>query len=252
VSSRQRRDWKRPSRQRRRSVQQARDRERDRGDVVGERPEEVSFDRRQRSAREANRVDGRAQIARDERQVARLDRDVSARADRDPEVGLGKSGRIVDAVADHRHDLSQILEPPDLGHLLGGVDLGEDAVDPDFARDAFRDLPTVSRQQHRGEPELTEIANGLGARGLDRVAHDKRRLERVVDADLDAVGSPTDFDGAPIHASGHTDPRTGQEVGHRRQRSELRSRGRSDRLGDRVATGRQMTELRPSNLSEQP
>ena len=88
-------------------VEQPGDGERDRGDVVGERPEQVALDRRERAAGEPDRVDGGAQVAGHERQVARLDRDVGARADRDAEVGLGERRRVVDAVADHRDDLAR-------------------------------------------------------------------------------------------------------------------------------------------------
>ena len=108
------------------------DGERDRGDVVGERPEEVALDRAERPPREPDRVGRGAQVAGDERQVGRLDRDVGAGADREPEVGLRERRRVVDAVADHRHDLARLLEPLDLGDLVAGQDLGEHALDPDL------------------------------------------------------------------------------------------------------------------------
>ncbi len=91
-------------------AQQPGDRERDRGDVVGERPEEVLLDRAQRAAGEPDRIDGCTEVAGDERQVAGLDRDVGARADREPEVGLRERGCVVDAVADHRHRLALALK----------------------------------------------------------------------------------------------------------------------------------------------
>src|SRR4051794_7754384 len=63
-------------------------RERKRRDVVGERPEEIALDRRERPARKADRVAGCAQVAAYERQVACLDRDIRAGAEREPEIGL--------------------------------------------------------------------------------------------------------------------------------------------------------------------
>ena len=54
---------------------------------------------------------GGAQVAGDQRQVGGLDRDVGAGADRQAEVGLGERGRVVDAVADHRHDAALGLQP---------------------------------------------------------------------------------------------------------------------------------------------
>ena len=78
---------------------------------------------------------GGTQVAGDERQVGGLDRDVGSRADREPEVGLRERGRIVDAVAHHRHDLALTLEPPHLGDLVLGKDLREHALDPDLGGD---------------------------------------------------------------------------------------------------------------------
>ena len=62
---------------------------------------------------EADRVGGGAQVAGDERQVGGLDRHVGAGADRQAEVGLGERGRVVDAVADHRHDAALGLQAAD-------------------------------------------------------------------------------------------------------------------------------------------
>ena len=93
---------------------------------------------RERPAGEPDRVGGGAQVARDEREVGRLDRDVGAGADREPEVGLRERRRVVHAVADHRHDLALLPAAADLGDLLAGVDLGEHALDPDLRRDRAR------------------------------------------------------------------------------------------------------------------
>ena len=125
---------------------QASDRERDRGDVVGEGPEEVALDRAQRPAGEADRVRRRAQVARDEGDVAGFDRNVGAGADRDPEVGLGERRSVVDAVADHGDDLAGLLQPAHLGHLVLGVHLREHALDPDLVRDPLRRRARVAGQ----------------------------------------------------------------------------------------------------------
>ena len=110
-------------------------RERQRGDVVGERPEEVALDRRQRPPREANRVAGGVEIAGDERQVARLDRHVGPGADREAEIGLRQRGRVVDAVADHRDDRSVLLQSrATTAALSAGRTSAIDVVDADLAR----------------------------------------------------------------------------------------------------------------------
>ena len=58
-----------------------------------------------------DRVGRGTEVAGDERQVGGLDRDVGAGADREPEVGLGEGGCVVDAVTDHRDDLALGLQP---------------------------------------------------------------------------------------------------------------------------------------------
>jgi hypothetical protein len=67
----------------------------DRGDPVAERRREVLVDRWGRAARERRSGDGAADIAWDEGEVAGLDRDVCAGADRDAEVGLVWVARYV-------------------------------------------------------------------------------------------------------------------------------------------------------------
>ena len=67
--------------------------ERHRGDVVGERPEQVALDRAQRAPGQPDRVDRGPQVAADQGEVAGLDRHVGAGAHRDPEVGLRRARR---------------------------------------------------------------------------------------------------------------------------------------------------------------
>ena len=53
-----------------------------------------------------------AQVAADQGDVGGGHRHVGAGADGDAEVGLGQRRRVVDAVADHRHDLALGLQLP--------------------------------------------------------------------------------------------------------------------------------------------
>ena len=138
---------------------------------------------RERPAGEADRVDGGAQVAGDEREVGRLDRDVGAGADREPEVGLGERRRVVDAVADHRDDVSLGLQAPDLGRLLR----------PGRPRRATRSIPTSAATRSAAsrpspvrrtgvEPERPQLRDRLGARRLDGVAHLEGRARHAVPA----------------------------------------------------------------------
>ncbi len=119
---------------------------------------------RERPPGEADRVGGGAQVARDERQVARLDRDVGARADREAEVGLGERRGVVDAVADHRDDLAGALQRLHLGALVAGEDVGEHALDADLGGDRAGGALVVAREQDGLEPEPAELGDRRGRR----------------------------------------------------------------------------------------
>ena len=105
----------------------------------------------------------------DQREVGCLDGDVGARADGKPEVGLGQRGGVVDAVADHGHDLARILQPPDLGRLALGQHVGETSVDADFGGDGAGGALVVAGEQHRGEAERPQLSDRLAAGGLHPV-----------------------------------------------------------------------------------
>ena len=103
-------------------------------DVVGERPEQVALDRRQCLAGQPDCVGDRTEIVTDQREVACLDRDVGAAAHREAEVRLCERGRVVDAVADHRHHLALGLQSLDRVDLLVGQHLGDHLVDTHLPR----------------------------------------------------------------------------------------------------------------------
>ena len=94
-------------------VEQAERGDRDRDDVVAERPDEVLLDRRERGPAERDGLGDLRDVAVQERDVARLDRDVGAGAHRDADVGLRERRCVVDAVADHRDGESFCLQRPD-------------------------------------------------------------------------------------------------------------------------------------------
>jgi hypothetical protein len=71
-------------------------------------------------------------------------RHVGAGADRDAQVGLSERRSIVDAVADHRHLLSRLLEVGDSTRLVTGQHLRNDRRDAELATDALRRRPVVA------------------------------------------------------------------------------------------------------------
>ena len=88
-----------------------------------------------------------ARVAADERHVGGLDGHVGAGPDGHAEVRLGERRRIVDAIADHGHDLASGLQRPNALGLVAGQDLGHDVVrgDADRARHARRRWPGCRR-----------------------------------------------------------------------------------------------------------
>ena len=134
-------------------VEVARGGQRQGGDVVAEGPEEVALDGRERAPREADGVGAREQVARDERDVGGLDRDVGARADGEAEVGLRERGRVVDAVAGHRDDAALVLQPADDLGLAGGKHVCDDLVDADLGGDRGGGRGVVAGQQHGPQAE---------------------------------------------------------------------------------------------------
>ena len=192
----------------------------------------------QRSPRKADRVDGGAQVARHERQVGGLDGDVGAGADREAEVGLRERRRVVDAVADHRDRVALRLQPLDLGHLPGRVDLGQHAVDPDLVRDLLGGLAGVAGQQHRCQAERLQLADRSGAGGLDRVADVQASRLDAVDAHRDPGRAAADGNLTPLDGPGHADDRA--RCGSRRRPAARPPLPRSarNRLRDRMLRGR--------------
>jgi hypothetical protein len=135
--------------------------ERERGDVVGEGPEQVALDRGEGAAGQADGVGGGAQVAADQGEVGCLDGDVGAGAHREAEVGLGERGGVVDAVADHGHDPALVLQSADDVDLVLGQDLGDDVVDADLGGDgrAARSLSPVSSTGRRPSARSSAIAS---------------------------------------------------------------------------------------------
>ncbi len=95
------------------------------------------------------------------------------RPHRDPDVRLDQRGRVVHAVADHRHRATTGLEPTDALQLLLREQLRLDLVDPDLASHAITDRRGVSRKVPACAPWSGEIretqdpANRSGISPLD-------------------------------------------------------------------------------------
>jgi hypothetical protein len=127
-------------------VQEAEGSDRNGGDVVEPRPEQVLDDLREGRLRQADRLDRLRQFALDQRDVGGLDGDVGPGADGDADIGLLERRRVVDAVADHRDLLAVLaLQLADLVDLAFGQHAGQHLVDADLRRHvpAVRSLSPV-------------------------------------------------------------------------------------------------------------
>ena len=186
-------------------------RDRDEHDVVAKHPEEVLTDDRQGSPRELDRGHHTERIAADEREVPRLDRDVSAGADRDPHIGLRQRRRVVYAVADHRHRPVAGLEPLHDGRLVGGQCLGDDVVDgdTDLLGHGFRGGTGIAGHEPDLDPRGGQLANRRLGFDLDGVADREQPGRHAVHGDdrgrpararrgLDRVGQRRHVDAAAL------------------------------------------------------
>ena len=170
----------------------------------------------------------------------RLDRDVRAGADRDPDIGGRECGGVVDAVADHGDRAAALLEALDGSGLVRRQHLRGDLVDAEPARDRVGDRLAVAGDHRDPDAEAVQrvdrllrlrpdlVLDGDGAddaSGDDDmqdgptltipVRRDGQRFERhlgeqprAADGDLDAVdaGAST-ATGQRLEPGGRTDGR---------------------------------------------
>ena len=193
-----------------------------------------------------------------EHDVGGLDRDVGAGADRDPDVGLGERGGVVDAVADHRHLAALVLELFDSGRLVLGQHFGDHVLDADLGGDPLRGGVAVAGQHHRAHSQLAQgcdgglggVARGVGDRddpGRGAVERDLNggaalsgqrccALGEAVEADVLALQQPRVADGEPVTLDGGDRAEAGDrlEVVDPRELEVALAGGVDDRLSEWV------------------
>src|SRR5437660_4172315 len=99
--------------------------------VVDERQEQILADIAHRGARKPPRANDTAQVAFDERDPRALDRHVRPGAHCDADVGLGERGRVVHAVARHRHGVTLLAQRFHDGAFLLGEYVRVNFLDPE-------------------------------------------------------------------------------------------------------------------------
>ena len=141
--------------------------QRQRGDVVGERPEQVALDRAQGAGATAGSASAAARRSprTSVRSLASIATSVPVPM-REPEVGLGQRGGVVDAVADHRDDPALGLQPLRRRRPCpaGSTSATTSSSMPTSRGHGPRRRRVVAGEQHRAQPEGAQPGDRLGAR----------------------------------------------------------------------------------------
>ena len=157
--------------------------ERDRGDVVAERPGQVLLDRAQRRAATAGsrrrRRAGRRRRASGPTASIATSVPVPIARPRSAWASAGASLTPSPTIATTR---PSACSRRTTSALSGGQHLGDHLVDADLGGDGARGRLVVAGQQHRPQPERPQRGDGLGGRRLDGVGDDEQRAGRAVPA----------------------------------------------------------------------
>ena len=125
----------------------------------------------------------------------------------DADVRLCQRGRIVDAVADHRHDVTVALESANLLQLAGGQHARDDVGDAQRMGHRLGGAGLVAREQDWPHAQCSDPRNRFGGLGTQRVGEGDGADGYPIDADVDErVLSGGASDGSGRGAAGVVDP----------------------------------------------
>lgn len=96
---------------------------------------------------------------------------------------MGQGSGVVDAVADHGHNLAVGLQVGDDGGFIGRQDVGDDGVDTDLSGDGVGDGLVVAGQQDGRHTQCGEPGDGVCAGGFDRIGDRLDRMGAAVPGD---------------------------------------------------------------------
>src|SRR5262249_42876414 len=122
--------------------------ERDRRDVIKERPKKILPDGAEGHARETQRLDDLRWAAFHEHDIPGLDRNVGPGADGNAEIGLRECWRIIDAVADEGDTFAVLLQTFNLAGLVLRQYFGEEPIDVKLAGDSVCRRTIVASNHH--------------------------------------------------------------------------------------------------------
>ena len=124
----------------------AADGNRHRDEVVADRQSEVLAHQRAGVAGDLQRIRNRRQAFVHEDETCRGAADVGSTCRRHRDVGSGKGGRVVQAVADHQDRATLAPQRLDAGDLLGRQEGGSEALDAEAGGESGNRRRAVARQ----------------------------------------------------------------------------------------------------------
>lgn len=151
----------------------------DADNIVDECPAEILMDIADGCPAEPYRRSYVQQTTLHENDIGSIDRDISSRPDGDPDIGLGQSRGIIDAVAHHCR-LSLCAQLPDLLLLSVRQHAGNHFIHAGAPADGFCGHFIVSGQHHNANSHILKLADGFRTVVLQRISYgDKPQKLRI-------------------------------------------------------------------------
>ena len=123
-----------------------------------------------------------------------------------PTSDWASAGRVVRAVAGHRHEVAVRLLLADEGDLRLGRGLGDEVVDAGLAGDGRRRPGVVAGDHHRPDAHLAELGEALDEAFLDRVLELDQAQDAVVVRSASGVAPASAMRSVSATTSGGTAP----------------------------------------------
>ena len=158
----------------------------DRDDVVAGRPPQVLHHLGVRGPRQSDDRDDVGRIAPDQHDIGRFDRDIGARPDGDPQIGLDQGGRVVDAVATMATVRPRCFTRGSSPPCLSGRTSAKNSSSPNSRATACATARLSPSKHHAGDAHCLQAPDRLARLGPDDIGQRNRadadvRLAQHVD-----------------------------------------------------------------------
>jgi len=150
-----------------------------------------------RATRDVERSGNQSGIAAHQRDAGRMHRDIGATSHCDANIGGDERGRIVDAIAHHRHDPLwwTASKRSDQLCLLLGQHARVDLIESEFAAHRLRGARIVAADQHGSKSLRPKRRDGLRGAGTEHVPK-REQPKRLAPPGVCAVRERNIGDGA--------------------------------------------------------